>query len=58
MLIRALEDPDADVRRLAALGLIEYRRDADTKRAVAAALERAQSDGERAALSDVLSRFR
>ncbi len=58
LLITALEDTDAEVRRLAALGLIEYKRDEGARQAASRALARSETPAERAQLSDVLSRFR
>ncbi len=58
LLITALEDTDAEVRRLAALGLIEYKRNEEAHQAVSTALARSETPAERAQLSDVLSRFR
>ena len=58
LLIGALDDTDAEVRRLAALGLIAYARDDEVRREVRAALARCRTPAERARLTDVLSRFR
>jgi len=58
LLIGALGDGDEEVRRLAALGLIAYKRDDGARRAVESALGRAEGKAERETLADVLSRFR
>jgi len=58
LLVEALDDGDMEVRRLAGIGLIEHKEDPETRGALEAALQRAETPQERATLADVLARFR
>ncbi|MFH0964759.1 MAG: hypothetical protein V2A58_12215 [Planctomycetota bacterium] len=56
LLIEALDDSDAEVRRLAALGLANFYADDDTREALVRAFDKAKGE-ERETLSWLLTRF-